>query len=176
MISKCCSKKLFKDFVGNKRCSECLLIAKPKRTLKLAYIALFSLLFLSFTIPNIKYSFSSPIKYTIIEDSCKDVELNDDSILHELERDSCDFPLVALKQYHKETNFGKSNLVKENNNLFGLKCSCYLCKGFKNGHSYNSSRTDCILCYTHFMNSYWKKYCNVYASDPNYLVDLNKTN
>jgi hypothetical protein len=174
-ISKCCSSKINKDYLGNKRCSFCLLPAKSTNNFKIIYAVILIAFFISYSVAGNKEHFNKYTHQTNSKDSCVDIELSDSAILHQLELDSCEFPIVALKQYHKETAFGKSPILLENNNLFGLKCYCKLCIGFKNNHSVYKTRKDCILCYTHFMNSYWKKYCNIYAEDKNYLKDLAKT-
>ena len=173
MKSKCCKKNTFLDQYNNLRCEQCFIPIIQRKPLRMVYIALFMVILCGFTLKS-SDSRNNMFKYIISSKDTCDIPLNRDSIFKELENDSCYFPSVAILQYEKETNFGKSELVQTNNNLFGLKCSCRLCKGFRNGHSYYKSRKDCILCYTHFMNSYWKKYCNNYAEDKFYLKNLIK--
>lgn len=171
MNSRCCNSKIQKDYLGNKRCSYCMLIAAPKWNFRILYIFIFGMILMGFSVKGIKPK-DIP-KYNICRDSC-DVELEDSCILKELISDSCIFPEIALKQIHKESNWYKSQLTKENKNLLGLKCSCLYTKGFKNGHSEYSSYKNCIKCYTIFFNSYWNKYFKNYAEDPNYQKNITK--
>lgn len=167
MKSKCCGFKANRDYLGNLRCSNCLLITTPKRNARIVYIFIFGLVLMGFTVIGNEEHISN-YKYSIIKDSCSDIELTDSTVLHELEKDSCMFPEFALRQIHLESNWYKSELCKENHNLVGLKCSCKYTKGFKSGHSNYTSYKNCLKCYTQFFNQYWHRYFDNYAEAKNY--------
>ena len=176
-ISKCCNHLTFRDQYNHLRCEKCLSITKHKRSLRLPLILFFMMVFMGYSVLSNREG-QSPLKFVKTEqkaDTC-DIPLNKDSILKQLIEDSCYFPQVAINQFIIESHYGDSKICSENLNLFGLKCSCKLCKGFKYGHSVYSSRRDGILCYTRFMNSFWRKYCSVYAEDKDYLSKLGKIN
>jgi len=165
-MSECCSKPIKKDYLGNKRCSFCLLVSTPKRTFRLFYIILFGLIFLGYSVTGNK-NILPKHKISVIVDSC-DIELNDSCVYQELLRDSCIFPEIAIRQAHLEGNWYKSDIVKENKNLFGLKCNCKYTNGFKNGHTNYTSYKNCIKCYSIFFNTYWTRYFENYAEAKNY--------
>ena len=173
MNSKCCQRKLFKDYLGHIRCSECLLVSSPKKSFRMAYIALFSLLFLSFTIPNIKHSFSSPIKYTIKEDSCKDVELNRDSIFQEMCNDTIFFAEYAIKQVIHETGNLTSDLAIKYNNILGITyCNSKYQSGWILGNGIKfatyKSKKDCLKDYKRLQSFYTYKMDKYYSDNKKY--------
>jgi uncharacterized FlgJ-related protein len=172
--SICCGAETRKDYLNNVRCSNCLLITTPKKTFRLFYIILSSLIFLGFTTQGKKSIIPKYIIYNKVDTTNKEIDLNDSCIYQELIKDSCIFPEIALKQAHLEGNWYKSDLIKTNKNLFGLKCNCKYTNGFKNGHTNYSSYKNCIACYSQFFNNYWDKYFSNYAEAKDYKLLMKK--
>lgn len=172
--SKCCGTKVHKQEVGNYFCSHCISICEVQSSFK-PFFLLFTgvIMFLSINCyaPNNTCKKEYPKPFI---DTC-DIQLNDSSILKELNRVGCYFPEVAIRQIHQECGINiNSKIARENMNIFGLKCSCKYTHGVKNGHSNYKTYKDNIQCYVNFTNKYWKKYCKNYAEDELYLNKLTK--
>lgn len=144
---------------------------KEDRILFLLFTGVILLLSINCYAPNNNTKKQYP-KHPI--DTC-DIQLNDSCILKELNRIGCYFPEVAIRQIHQECGINiNSKIAKENKNIFGIKCSCKLTHGVKNGHSNYKTYRDNIQCYVNFSNKYWEKWCRNYAEDELYLNHLIK--
>lgn len=103
----------------------------------------------------------------------KDVELTDSALSHALTHYGCIMPAVAIAQAKIESSNYKSDIAKENKNLFGIKYhKCKYVKGEHRGHASYSTYRDNILCYIHVQNHYLKNIDGVYAAPGEYVSIL----
>lgn len=95
------------------------------------------------------------------------------------------FPHIVLAQAELETGGFKSNIFKENNNLFGMKVATRrptTNKGEENGHAYYENWRESVVDYAFYSAQYLSKikteeeYLEYlrqsYAEDPNYVNKL----
>ena len=173
-LSKCCSKASFKDFVGNNRCSECLLCTTNKKSFRIAYIGLFLILILC--------GFSSKENSSVVKfqhrivDTC-DISLTDSCILQELIKDSCVLPNIAISQAKIESNYYKSYKAIHSKNLFGIKFhKCKYVLGEYNYQATYKSYKDNIACYCEIQKRYLNSIDGHYAINKDYINLIKKIN
>jgi uncharacterized FlgJ-related protein len=105
----------------------------------------------------------------------KDIELTDNEVLKELIKQGCVLPNVALAQAKIESMHFKSNIARENKNIFGIRNSASnLAIGKNRGHSVYKSYKDCITDYIRVQNKYLKNINLKYATDTNYISKIKK--
>jgi len=167
MKSKYCHADLFKDQYKQERCSFCMLVSKPKKTARIAYIGLFLILILC--------GFSSKENSSVVKfqhkivDTC-DIPLNDTAILQELIKDSCILPNVSIAQAKIESGNYTSKITFSNHNIFGIKFhKCKFVKNEKNGYANYTSYKNCIKCYCHIQTLYLDKIDGKYAESKDYI-------
>lgn len=119
------------------------------------------------------------IKQTIIRDTIylkeefKDIPLTDSAITSELVRQGCVLPNVALAQAKIESTHFKSNIAKENKNIFGIRnSSSIFAKGLNRGHTVYKSYKDCISDFIRVQNKYLKNINGKYAESPTYTQKI----
>jgi hypothetical protein len=170
--SKCCGKDLRKVQYGT-ICSNCLLVSKSKLNTRLFFIIGFlSIIMLGANTSIKNNTFKSVIVYNEVIKDTTDITPCDSDIIHQLQKDSCMFIDMGIIQAHIETGWYTSTIMKENKNLFGLRCNCKYTSGYINGHSKYNSYINCCKCYVEFTNKYWKEYCNNYAENKNYYKTI----
>lgn len=99
-----------------------------------------------------------------------DVSLNDSSILKELVKHKCVLPSIAVAQAKIESSNYKSNICKENKNLFGIKYhKCDYVLGENRNHASYKSYKDNIKCYIHIQNRYLRNIDGKYAEAGGYV-------
>ena len=87
----------------------------------------------------------------------------------------CILANVAIGQFHIESSYYKSNLVKENHNIAGIKTSkSKYVIGMKNDHCVYKTFEDCLLDYIDIQNRYLDKINGHYAMDKGYTNLLKK--
>jgi uncharacterized FlgJ-related protein len=95
------------------------------------------------------------------------------------------FPHIILAQSIQETGNFKSNIFKENNNLFGMKeaqIRATLAQGTSRGHAYYNTWQESLYDYAMYYNAYLRKIKTEdeyfeylrqnYAEDPTYVQRL----
>lgn len=171
MISKCCNAEIVKDYLGNKRCTMCLLPAKPKLSFRLLYIFIFfSIVFLGFSMKEASHFHKSYYTTNIAPIDTCDIELTDSCILKELMKDSCILPNISLAQAKIESNYYKSEKTFKCKNIFGIKLHpCKYVKGEYNYQAVYSSYKDNIACYCEIQKSYLKSIDGHYAQNTGYV-------
>ena len=171
MKSNCHSDLLFRDQLGHIRCNYCLNINPKTKTFRIAYIALFSLFLMSYSlIANKEHSNSYKYTFSIAKDTC-DIELTDKSLLAELIKDSCVLPNVALAQAKIETNYYKSYKAINSKNLFGIKIHrCKYIVGEYNFQAVYKTYRENIACYCEIQRSYLNSINGHYAQNPKYVA------
>ena len=170
MKSQCCSSLVVKDFVGNYRCSRCLLPCKYTYNYRLFYIIFFiCLISIGFysqaNAPKSKKMIIQVDKYI---DS--DIHLCDSCILQELRKDSIICPEIVLNQIKIETNYYKSTVCTVNHNLVGLKYIArkpYQIKEL-NDHAYYSSYKNSLKDYKLTQSFYLENLQKKYSESKNY--------
>jgi Mannosyl-glycoprotein endo-beta-N-acetylglucosaminidase len=175
-MCKCKAIKHYNSEHNVQWCSSCLEFSRPKSYQKLLkrLSGIFLLILLTFSFIEAKCP--RVIKTLVIYTPyIEKVELNDTSITEFLVRHECVLPNVAIGQFHIESNYYKSNLVKENNNIAGIKTSTskYVI-GYKNGHCCYRNIKECILDYIDIQNRYLKAIDGHYAMDKGYVGLLKK--
>jgi uncharacterized FlgJ-related protein len=99
-----------------------------------------------------------------------DVSLNDSAILKELVKHKCVLPSVAIAQAKIESSNYKSDICKENKNLFGIKYhKCDYVLGENRNHASYKSYKDNIKCYIHIQNRYLRNIDGKYAEAGGYV-------
>lgn len=99
-----------------------------------------------------------------------DVSLNDSAILQELVKHKCVLPSVAVAQAKIESSNYKSNICRENKNLFGIKWhKCEYVLGENRNHASYKSFKDNIKCYIHIQNRYLRNIDGKYAEAGGYV-------
>lgn len=105
----------------------------------------------------------------------KDVVLSDTPILKVLMEEGCLLPNVALVQAKLESSYFKSQVCKENKNLFGIKFhKCSFVKGKNLNHAVYASYKDNIKCYVDIQNHYLGNIDGHYAMAPAYVENIKK--
>lgn len=114
------------------------------------------------------------IRDTVVtEEKIEDIPLTDSAILCELIRQKCVLPNVALAQAKIESSHFKSNIAKENKNIFGIRnSSSIFAKGLNRGHTVYQSYRDCISDYIRVQDKYLKNIHLKYAENPNYTQKI----
>lgn len=103
----------------------------------------------------------------------EDIKLTDSAILSELVKNNCMLPNVALAQCKLETGHYKSQVCRENKNLFGIKIhKCKYVAGENLNHATYKTYKDNIKCYLHIQEHYLKRIDGKYASAPGYINNL----
>jgi uncharacterized FlgJ-related protein len=128
----------------------------------------------SFKYPNTIIN-SKIIKDTVIVEVPEDIKLTDEQITKELVNAGCILPNVALAQAKLETGHYKSQVCKENKNLFGIKKhKCKFVLGENLNHASYKTYKDNIKCYAHIQEHYLKNIDKKYASAPDYIEYVKK--
>jgi len=103
----------------------------------------------------------------------EDIKLTDSAIVKELIKGGCMLPNVALAQAKLETGHYKSQVCKQNKNLFGIKKhKCKYVSGENLNHATFKTYKDNIKCYLHIQEHYLKNITGKYASSPTYTQTL----
>ena len=178
-MCNCKTKKHYDKASNIKWCSNCLEFSYPKDTgklLKRIFSGLFlAILTFSFIEAKSPISKKSIILYSPIFLKDKDVALNDSAITNFLVNHGCILANVAIGQFHIESSYYKSNLVKENHNIAGIKTSkSKYVIGMKNDHCVYKTFEDCLLDYIDIQNRYLDKINGHYAMDKGYTNLLKK--
>lgn len=110
-----------------------------------------------------------------------------EKLVEELKRLKMKFPYIVMAQSILETGHWKSQVFKENNNLFGMKQSTKRSstnKGEQHGHAYYDSWRESVLDFALWQCRYlssintreeYLRYLKAnYAEDPNYVNKLEK--
>lgn len=105
--------------------------------------------------------------------------------IEELKNKKVKFPYIVMAQAKLESDYGKSNLFKKNNNLFGMrlaKSRMTTAAESKNNFAYYNKWQDCVLDMAYFQASYLnginseEKYLLYlganYAEAPTYIANL----
>jgi uncharacterized FlgJ-related protein len=110
-------------------------------------------------------------------------DLNGSNIDYEIAKNDILFPEIARAQIKHESNYGQSQLAKENNNLFGMRWG-YLREttaiGERNNYAFYSSWQESIRDYKLWQKRYYKggdyfKFLDGrYATDKNYIRKIKK--
>ena len=116
------------------------------------------------------------VKEKIVEKMVpEDINVSDSTVLKELVKGKCILPNVALAQAKVETGNYKSEVCKQNKNLFGIKKhKCQYVTGENLNHATYKTYKDNIKCYLHIQEHYLKKIDGKYAEAPGYVTYLKK--
>ena len=100
----------------------------------------------------------------------EDIKLSDSAILHELVKQKCVLPSIALAQMKIETGHFTSAICKENKNIAGIRTSksSYVV-GMNRGHCVYKTYRDCIKDYIRIQERYLKNIDGRYAESKDYL-------
>lgn len=99
-----------------------------------------------------------------------DVSMTDSSILKELVKHKCVLPSIAIAQARIESGNYKSQVCKQNKNLFGIKWhKCEFVAGEHLNHASYKSYKDNIRCYIHIQNRYLRNIDGKYAEAGGYV-------
>jgi uncharacterized FlgJ-related protein len=102
-----------------------------------------------------------------------DVSMTDSSILKELVKHKCVLPSIAIAQARIESGNYKSQVCKQNKNLFGIKWhKCEFVAGEHLNHASYKSYKDNIRCYIHIQNRYLRNIDGRYAAAGGYVTIL----
>jgi flagellum-specific peptidoglycan hydrolase FlgJ len=128
-----------------------------------------------------------PTQETEPKDQEKSVQEQEQHIVKAIKSSSLDDPQSVLAQAVLETNEFKSNIFKENNNLFGMKEATKrptTNSGVENGHAYYNSWRESVQDYAMFAAAYlndikteeeYFQYLRAnYAEDSMYVEKLKK--
>jgi uncharacterized FlgJ-related protein len=103
----------------------------------------------------------------------EDNTLTDSAVLAELVQGKCMLPNVALAQAKLETGHYKSEVCRQNKNLFGIKShKCKYVAGNNLNHATYKTYRDNIKCYLHIQEHYLGKIDGKYAESPTYIQNL----
>lgn len=165
-----------------------------KITARLILIAVASIITLSglftlYTLRNIsKVKFiSEETKAIILKESDKKNIFSRDRLKEYILELNIRYPHIVMAQAELETGGFKSNLFKENNNLFGMKVATQrptTNKGEENGHAFYDSWRESVVDYAFYSAQYLsdikseKEYLEYlkqsYAQDTNYIVKIKR--
>lgn len=113
------------------------------------------------------------------------IPFSEESLIELLKDTNIKYPYIVLAQAKMESGNYTSNIFKENNNLFGMKCAkirITTSLGTKNGHAYYRDWVDCVYDYAMFQSAimcevqteseYFDKLRDRYAEDSTYVSSL----
>jgi hypothetical protein len=127
------------------------------------------------------YKDSNDNKEVVIEYPLNNEEFSEENLIELIKKLNFKYPEVVLAQTMLETSFYKSNIFRENQNLFGMKQAysrVNLNEGTKNGHAVYSYWKESVIDYGFYYSTYLYK-CKtrdellktlnrIYAGDPIY--------
>lgn len=107
--------------------------------------------------------------------SANDIIPNDSTVLHELHKEGCILPSIAVAQAKLESGNYQSVVCLQNKNLFGIKYhKCQFVSGQNLNHATYNSYRDNIKCYIHVQNKYLQNIDGRYAESNTYISTLKR--